>query len=241
MATKPQIKPDSEITLQPKIKRYTFSKESMDFGEYLNLLDIKPYDKVTVVIKKGFYYWNEIYSMPQNSELNIIGENATHDGSKNIVSITVNKETYKCFCDTKNHVSLTKLIIKRDCVVFLNCIDFYEFIRPGLNICKSGIGKGIFVLLEDNARFYFLRTYAKISSSPFINVYGQGIGKVIFGHSHFSRNTNSQNKDIIIVGTEVGWALGGNKAFVSCDLVTRDEFCIFNKNNNRIEYIGNLK
>ena len=96
----------------------------------------------------------------------------------------------------------------------------------------------VFILAEDNARFYFLRTIAKISSSPFINVYGQGIGKVIFGHSHFSRNTNSNNKDILIVGTIAGWALGGNKAVVCTDLVTKDEFCIFDKNNNRIEYIG---
>ena len=142
-------------------------------------------------MKKGFYYWNELYVMPQNSELNVIREGATHDGSKNSVSITINKESFKCFCDTKNHVSLYKLIIKRDWVAFFNCIDFYEYIRPGLSICKSGFGKGIFILSEDNARFYFLRTIAKINSSPFINVYGQGIGKVIFGHSHFSRNTNS--------------------------------------------------
>ena len=41
-------------------KKYIFDKIKMDLGEYLNLLNIKPYDKVIINIKKGSYHWNQL-------------------------------------------------------------------------------------------------------------------------------------------------------------------------------------
>ena len=53
-------------------KKYTFDNKTMDFGEYLKLLNVKPYDKVIINIKKGSYNWNELYTMPQYSEISLI-------------------------------------------------------------------------------------------------------------------------------------------------------------------------
>ena len=41
-------------------KKYSFDNKTMDFGEYLKLLKIQPYDKVIINIKKGSYNWNEL-------------------------------------------------------------------------------------------------------------------------------------------------------------------------------------
>jgi len=41
-------------------KKYTFDKIKMDLGEYLNLLNIKPYDKV--IINNIFLIYNNIYN-----------------------------------------------------------------------------------------------------------------------------------------------------------------------------------
>ena len=41
-------------------KKYVFDNIKMDLGEYLNLLNIKPYDKVIINIKTGSYRWNKL-------------------------------------------------------------------------------------------------------------------------------------------------------------------------------------
>lgn len=128
-------------------------------------------------------------------------------------------------------------MIRRDTTVEIKGINFIESISPPNNLCPSGGAKGVFVLFGDNTRFYFLYTYSKISSSPFINVFFLSVGKIFFGHTTFIKNPFSKNEKIIIVGTDAGWNFKGHKAIVSCDYVTLDRYCSFDKNNKRIEYL----
>ena len=208
----------------------------MDFGNYLKSLEIKAYDRIFIIIKEGNYFWNELYMTPQNAYINIYGENSQDNGEYNKVTITINQETYPCkVCSLNNHSSLTNLYIQRDCTVELIGINFIESISPPNNLCPSGGARGVFVLYEDNSRLYFLRTYSKISSSPFINLFFLSVGKIFFGHTRFSKNPLSKNEQITIVGTDAGWNFIGHKAIVSCDYVTLDRYCSFDKNNKRIE------
>ena len=94
------------------------------------------------------------------------------------------------------------------------------------------------MLQEDNSRLYFLNTDSLISSSPFINLFFLSVGKIFFGHTRFRKNPLSKHLKINIVGTDAGWNFKGHKAIVSCDYVTLDSYCFFDKNNKRIEYLS---
>lgn len=232
------IEPYEKLIIQGYEKKYIFSDEKMDFGKYLNSLEIKSFDRIFIKIKEGNYFWNELYKMPLNTYINICGENYSDKGTNNKVTFTINQRTYPCqTCTYNNHSSLVKLLIQRDCIAEFNGIDFIEFINPPQDLCPGGCAKGVFVLYQDNSRLYFLCTNSKISSSPFINVLFLGVGKIFFGHTNFSRNIQSKNEKINIVGTDAGWNFKGNKAIVSCDYVSLDKFCSFDKENKRIEYL----
>ena len=217
-------------------KKYTFDSKTMDFGEYLKSLNIMPYDKVIINIKKGTYNWNELFTMPQYSEISLYGEGPTYSGDVNCVSINFNKDTEHCFCSAKEHFSLTKIILKKECLLYFNCIDLYENIPPPEKLCKSGFGKSLFILAEDSSNIFFLRSNAKISSSPFINVVGLGISKATFERTKIKKDENSRNKDIIIVGTIAEGDLRGNKVIVNSSFLDKDEFCVFDEKNNKIQY-----
>ena len=126
--------------------------------------------------------------------------------------------------------------MKKECLFYFNCIDLYENIPPPEKLCKSGFGKSLFILAEDNSNIYFLRSNAKISSSPFINVVGLGISKVTFERTKIKKDENSRNKDIIIVGTIAEGDLRGNKAIVNSSFLDKDEFCVFDEKDNKIQY-----
>ena len=217
-------------------KKYTFSQINKDFGEYLKLLKIQPFDKVIIIVKKGSYNWNELYTMPQYSEISIYGEGPTYSGDVNCVNINFTKETENCFCSAKEHFSLTKLILKKECLFYFNCVNLTESIPPPEKLCKSGFGKSLFILSEDNSNIYFSRTNAKIYSSPFINVVGLGISKVTLERTKLEKDGSSKNKNIIIVGTIAEGSLRGNKAIVNTSFLDKDEFCIFDEKDNKIEY-----
>ena len=217
-------------------KKYVFDNKTMDLGEYLKLLNIKPYDRVIINIKKGSYNWNELYIMPQYAEISLYGEGPTYSGDINCVSINFNKDTEQCFCSAKEHFSLTKLILKKECLFYFNCIDLYENILPPAKLCKSGFGKSLFILAEDNSNIYFLRSNAQISSSPFINVVGLGISKITLERTKLKKDENSRNKNIVIVGTIAEGALRGNKAIVNSSFLDKDEFCIFDEKDDKIQY-----
>ena len=217
-------------------KKYVFDNIKMDLGEYLNLLNIKPYDKVIINIKTGSYRWNKLYTMPQYTEISLYGEGPTYSGDENCVTINIDKDTEQCFCSAKEHFSLAKLILKKECQFYFNCINIYENIIPPEKLCKSGFGKSLFILAEDNSNLYFLRTNAKLNSSPFINVVGLGIAKITLERMKIKKEENGKNKNIIIVGTIAEGAVRGNKAIVNSSFLDKDEFCIFDEKNNKIEY-----
>ena len=103
-------------------------------------------------------------------------------------------------------------------------------------LCKSGFGKSLFILTGDSSNIFFLSSNAKINSSPFINVVGLGISKATFERTKIKKDENSRNKDIIIVWTIVEGDLRENKAIVNNSFLDKDEFCIFDEKNNKIQY-----
>ena len=64
-----------------------------------------------------------------------------------------------------------------------------------------------------NAKFYFTQGMIECSSSPIINVAGQSIAYINFGHSFFERNPMSFNPEIKVVDTQTGFGFGGNKSY----------------------------
>ena len=91
-------------------------------------------------------------------------------------------------------------------------------------------------MTEDSSNIFFLSSNAKISSSPFINVVGLGISKATFERTKIKKDENSRNKDIIIVGTIAEGDLRGNKVIVNSSFLDKDEFCVFDEKNNKIQY-----
>ena len=228
--------PKIEGVINGHNKKYIYDNKTMDFGEYLKLLNIKPFDKVIIIIKKGSYNWNELYTMPQYSEISLYGEGPTYSGDTNCVSINFTKDTEECFCSAKAHFSLTKLILKKECLFHFNCIDLLENITPPEKLCKSGFGKSLFILAEDNSNIYFFRSNAKISSFPLINAVGLGIAKVTFERTKLKKDEGSKNKNLVIVGTIAEGSVRGNKVIVNSSFLDKDEFCVFDEKNNKIEY-----
>lgn len=238
MAKKEAEKKDDEIkgVINGHNKKYIFSTRTKDFGDYLESLNIQPFDKVIIILKKGSYNWNKLYTMPQYSEISIYGEGPTYLGDVNCVKINFNKDTEQCFCSAKEHFSLAKLILKKESLFYFNCVDLYENIPPPEKMCKSGFGKSLFILGEDNSNIYFCRTNAKINSSPFINVVGLGVSKITFERTKVLKDENNNNKNIIIVGTIAEGFLRGNKAVVNSSFFDKDEYCVFDEKDGKIEY-----
>ena len=57
LKSKEEFKPEEYI--------YEYSDKNMDIGELLNKLNIKPYQKINIVLKEGTYTWNTHYIMPR--------------------------------------------------------------------------------------------------------------------------------------------------------------------------------
>ena len=83
----------SKEEFQPEEYNYEFSDKNMDIGELLNKMNIKPYQKINIVLKEGTYTWNTHYIMPKKSYLSLIGESYKDGGKNNIVTIIMNKES----------------------------------------------------------------------------------------------------------------------------------------------------
>ena len=48
-----KIEPVKKIAYQPEEKWYELNQNTYDIGEYLNLLDIKPYQTINITLKEG--------------------------------------------------------------------------------------------------------------------------------------------------------------------------------------------
>ena len=51
-----EIIPDKTVIYQPEEKWYTLEQNTYDIGEYLNLLNIKPYNTINIKLKEGNLY-----------------------------------------------------------------------------------------------------------------------------------------------------------------------------------------
>ena len=229
----------SKEEFKPEEFNYELSDKNMDIGDLLNKLNIKPYKKINIVLKEGVYAWNTHYIMPQKSYISLKGEKYQDGGTKNIVTIMMNKESNDEMINNVTYSKLAKLSITQDSTAEIIGIDFIEQINKTKNIHPHM--KGIFQLNGDNSILFFAQTQTTISNSPFIHVQGWTLARIIFGDPHFYKNIKSKESKILILSTEKGWGWGGSKAIVSLPSnyynPSDDKNCYFDKENKNIEYI----
>lgn len=228
--TKPQLAvmaapaPTSTSTFTVSVKTYTI-QPSCDIGAFLNSISMKPYEKITVTLKPGNYFWEENVTVPERCELKIIGEGYENGGRKNkaFVSIT-HKGTYTY--NGKDYAVNSRLVISRDATAEIAGINIRETINDEREKTPCACGRGVFTLGGDNARFSLCQGEFDVSTSPVVNTGGQVLGRVLFGHSHFRRLAHDGSGVIQIVGTETGWSFGGSKVIVSCSHTDCDAGCV---------------
>ena len=178
---------DNEFILKSKEEfkaeefNYELSDKNMDIGERLNKLNIKPYQKIEILLKEGTYTWNKHYIMPKKSYISLYGEDYKDGGINNKVTIMINKESID-----NEYSTLAKLTISQDSTAEIQGIDFIEQINRTKSIHPHL--KGIIQMNGDNSRLYFAQTQTRLSNSPFIHIQGWTLARIIFGYSHFYKN-----------------------------------------------------
>ena len=65
---------------------------------------------------------------------------------------------------------------------------------------------------------------------------GLGISKITFERTKIKKDENSNNEKLILVGTIAEGSLTGNKVIINTSFLEKDEFCIFDEKNSKIEY-----
>jgi len=231
--TKDFIKPYSEIKILPSEKIYFFFDEKMDFGIFLNKIEMNTYDKIIIKVKKGKYFWNEPFTTPCRVDINISDENY-HEERINQISFYI-KTNSKC-CH-KNHSSYAKLMVRYSSVNFsqIDIFENEEKIKSGL--CGGASSKSVFIVEGDDSKLSFYFCHLLVSSSPFINIWAPGIEKIIFDYASIRKHEKSENEKIIIVKNDEGWNSGGQKGMVFIHDLHLDDFCFFEIQNDKIEYI----
>ena len=227
------------ITSQSKVftvetKHYTLSTNFYDIGDYLTKLNIQMYQTILITLKGGSYRWEKSYTMPKNSNLYLIGEGFENNGKNNKVSILMGEKNTQ----SSNGQQLAKnirLVVTDGCTCKIEGINIFEKINDNRKLALDPNFIGIFSV--HNSKFYFLRGMIEAADSPIINVPGQCIGNIFFGHSYFERNPMSFNTEIKIVGTLTGWGFSGNKAIVSNSHTTLGNGCVLQP-NNKIEILN---
>ena len=213
---------------------YELSDKNMDIGERLNKLNIRPYQKIEILLKEGTYTWNKHYIMPKKSYISLYGEDYKDGGINNKVTIMINKESID-----NEYSTLAKLTISQDSTAEIQGIDFIEQINRTKSIHPHL--KGIIQMNGDNSRLYFAQTQTRLSNSPFIHIQGWTLARIIFGYSHFYKNVKSKESKILIVNNERGWGWGGSKAIITLPKnyynPSDDLNCYFDKDNKNLEYI----
>ena len=240
-APKPHLSiiPDSTEILTITKKIYTINTPC-EISNYLKLLDIKEYQDITIKLPKGVYSWEDRYELKPNVNLTLIGLDWKNWGWQNKVSIFISKKI-KCTDHHKFHSPLptqSKLLINNNCHVTITGIDIIEKVDDSGELCPCSSLAGIFTLCgKNNVVFDLNQCKCEISSSPFINVSTRTIGNIFFGHTHFRKEPFASKDKILIVGTYNGWDFSGNKAYVSKSYTDTDNYCYFDTNNKKIEYL----
>lgn len=231
--------PTSEKIYQIKEKNYVLSDANYDIGNYLSLLKIQPYEIINILIKSGIYKWDKEYTLPKGSKLNIIGENHKNGGKDNKVTIFISEKHSDYDEDLKKELSSkNRLNIGEDSIVDICGINFIEKINDLREVSTSSTKVGVFSLYGRNSIFCLQQCTNEISTSPFINVSSSSIGTIfINAHVYFTKNSESQQKEIFVVDVNTAWNSRGNKALVitSIDNTHLGEGIYFRKLDN-IEY-----
>ena len=222
------IQPDSVKEYKIEEKSFTLSPNTYDIGEYLRLLDIKPHQIINIKLKEGNYTWNENYVTPEFSTIKMTGEKYQNGGKKNVVTILINKKHTRTY-EGKDYAVNSRLQVSFKSFFSMIGIDIIEKINDTRNKYSSSEGIGVFNLCGyhgSEPSFCLLFGQFEVSSSPFINVQGNNIrGKINLNYSHFSRNVNATETEIIIIDTNNGWNGKGSYADVSKTLVTLNPGC----------------
>ena len=193
-------------------KYYTLSTNFYDIGDYLEKLKMTRYQTIYINIKGGSYKWDKAFTMPYNSKLVLTGEGFTNEGKNNKVSILMGEKNTQMI-NNEQRAKNIRLIVQDGCTVKIQGINFFEKINDSRKMTCDEKHIGIFNV--GNAKLYLIQGMFEAADSPIINVRGQSIGYIYFGHTYFERNPVSFNKEIQVVGTLTGWGFTGNKAIVS--------------------------
>ena len=241
-----KIEPIKKITYQPEEKWYELHQNTYDIGEYLDLLDIKPYQTINITLKEGTFIWNKNYNMPVNTTIRLKGENYINGGNNNKATILMNEQKGKIYEEEgfikKTDFSLnSRLLIPNNSFFSMIGIDIIEKINDSRPRFPSSEGIGVFNLGgEMGANPVFCLTFGcfEISSSPFINVQGNCIrGRIILNYSHFKKNSFAKESEITIIDTNNGWNGKGSMAEVlktltdvqGCKFLTDKKSIIYNE------------
>lgn len=207
--------PTSTVIYSIKQRNYTL-EPSCDIGEFINSVGIQPFERIRLTLKSGIYMWEQNVTLPEGSNLEIIGEGGKNGGTENKVSISMTRKDEYEYKGTK-YANNARLIIERDATANIHYVDITEAINDARTKSPRSCQRGVFNLAGDNSRLLLYQGKFEFTTSPFINVAEWGVGKVLFGHSFFTRiGADSGVPPIQIISVERGWDFGGTKVFVSC-------------------------
>lgn len=60
------------LLYKPGEFKYELSNTNRDIGQILRSLNLQPYQKIQITLKRGVYIWNEYYNMPEKSSIRFI-------------------------------------------------------------------------------------------------------------------------------------------------------------------------
>ena len=202
---------------QPEEKWYELNSNTYDIGEYLCLLDIKPYQKINIKLMEGNFVWNKNYDMPEQTTIKLTGENYKNGGNDNKVTIIINEQKGKIYKE-KGFCINSRLFIPNNSFFSMIGIDIIEKINDSRPRYPNSKEIGVFNLggeFGGNSVFSLIFGRFEISSSPFINVQGNCVkGRIILNYSHFKKNAFAKESEIIIIDTNYGWNGAGSVAEV---------------------------
>ena len=193
-------------------KHYTLSTNYYDIGDYLSKLNMKSYQTIFVTIKGGSYKWDKPFTMPYNSKLVLTGEGFQNGGKNNKVSFLMGEKNTNME-NNEQHAKNVRLIVPNGCLARIEGINIFIKMNDNRKLSNEANLIGVFTVC--NSKFYLLQGLIESADSPIINVPGQSIANIYFGHTFFERNPMSFNNEIQVVGAFTGWGFGGNKAIVS--------------------------
>ena len=193
-------------------KHYTLSTNYYDIGDYFSKLNMKPYQTTFITVKGGSYKWDKPFTMPYNSKLVITGEGYQNGGKNNKVAFLMGEKNTSNE-GNEQHAKNVRLIVPNGCLARIEGINIFVKMNDNRKMASEPNLIGVFTVC--NAQFYLLQGLIESADSPIINVPGQSIATIIFGHTHFERNPMSCKNEIQVVGTFTGYGFGGNKAIVS--------------------------